>query len=512
MPVEDRRVDELRQPGRRDPAPPRPLFRERDGEGAGLAGTTRLVLVGRTLFILALVLCIALRGAVSPLVLLGVVCLVGVSLAVGALSPPVAAATLRSYRLCILVAGGLALYLVFQSWSFLGNPFANPLWSRVDRLLGADVAAISVAPATTRGALFTLVAPFLVFSAGLALFQRDEGGVVLLRWLTAMGVAFAVFGLLQVAFFPRSLLFSEKTAYLDSLTASFVNRNTAGTFLGVASFAVLTLALRPVRQGEVRYSFFGLLTDPDAPAPQRRSAFLMLSCLFAILFALFLTRSRGALLATAIAYVAIIPFLILDSGGSRPPAVKGARSRLAALGRPAAVAVGVAILTLGVVGLFGGLTIHRMETRGVDAARLCVYWSMLDAIGQNWRFGTGFGTFESVFPIYRSAGCGAPGDVFLRAHNIYLEALLGLGIGFVPLLIGGALHIVGNFVAGLRRRRSMRVVPIIALGAVALVALHSLVDFSLQIPGMAAFFAAYLAAATTISLGRGRGSATSRRP
>ncbi len=41
-----------------------------------------------------------------------------------------------------------------------------------------------------------------------------------------------------------------------------------------------------------------------------------------------------------------------------------------------------------------------------------------------------------------------------------------------------------------------------ALGAMVLVGLHGLVDFSLQIPGMAAYFATYLAAATTISLGR----------
>ncbi len=144
-----------------------------------------------------------------------------------------------------------------------------------------------------------------------------------------------------------------------------------------------------------------------------------------------------------------------------------------------------------------------MATQGVDEARLCVYASTLKAIGENWRFGTGFGTFESVFPIYREAGCGSFGSIFLRAHNIYLEGALGLGAVFAPILIGGLAHVIGNLRHGIRRRRRMRLASTLGLGAVALVALHGLVDFSLQIPGMAAYFAAYLAAVTTISLGGG---------
>jgi hypothetical protein len=48
----------------------------------------------------------------------------------------------------------------------------------------------------------------------------------------------------------------------------------------------------------------------------------------------------------------------------------------------------------------------------------------------------------------------------------------------------------------------MRFAPVGGLAALVLVALHSVVDFSLQIPGFNVYFAAVMAAAVTASLGR----------
>ena len=42
------------------------------------------------------------------------------------------------------------------------------------------------------------------------------------------------------------------------------------------------------------------------------------------------------------------------------------------------------------------------------------------------------------------------------------------------------------------------------LAALILASLHSVVDFSLQIPGLGVSFAAIMAATVTVSLGRGR--------
>ncbi|MGO8388838.1 1,4-beta-xylanase, partial [Rhizobium johnstonii] len=83
--------------------------------------------------------------------------------------------------------------------------------------------------------------PFFTFLTGLLLCDTDQRARKVLTglWLTA-GII-AVFGLLQFLLFPNILIVVEKRAYLDSLTAVFVNRNTAATFLGLGTLLMLTL-------------------------------------------------------------------------------------------------------------------------------------------------------------------------------------------------------------------------------------------------------------------------------
>lgn len=64
--------------------------------------------------------------------------------------------------------------------------------------------------------------------------------------------------------------------------------------------------------------------------------------------------------------------------------------------------------------------------------------------------------------------------------------------------------LIGAFVRGARKRHRLRFAPVVGLAALSLATLHSIVDFSLQIPGFMVYFAAAMAAATSISLGRGR--------
>jgi O-antigen ligase len=126
------------------------------------------------------------------------------------------------------------------------------------------------------------------------------------------------------------------------------------------------------------------------------------------------------------------------------------------------------------------------------------------AIRDNAILGAGFGTFQDVFPVYRDSACAGVRGVWERAHNVFLEGWLGLGAPFLVALAIGYAVLIGVFVHGARKRRRLRFAPIIGLAALVLATLHSIVDFSLQIPGFMVYFAAATAAAATISLGRGR--------
>ncbi|MBP0575551.1 hypothetical protein J8J27_33020, partial [Mycobacterium tuberculosis] len=78
--------------------------------------------------------------------------------------------------------------------------------------------------------------------------------------------------------------------------------------------------------------------------------------------------------------------------------------------------------------------------------------------------------------------------VWDRAHNVFLEFALGVGVpAAAGVLVALYAVLTTTFVIGWRRRRRLVCAPITGIAILVLLTLHSLVDFSLQIPGMAVF-------------------------
>ena len=215
-----------------------------------------------------------------------------------------AAAPIAAPRLARLQALALLLLAALLAFAF-GRPCRTailrsstpPGETLGDAILGVSPrGSISVAPGLTLAAAPALAAPFLAFAVALACCQTDEEALRLWRGLAYFGAVYAAFGIVQEVFWPDQLLLEPKQFYLGDLTASFVNRNTAGTFFGVAlllNLALLFADLRVVRLA--RLARQGKWSG--------RSAALLVH-LFAVLdcaAALFLTRSRGAIGATLIA-------------------------------------------------------------------------------------------------------------------------------------------------------------------------------------------------------------------
>ncbi len=99
-------------------------------------------------------------------------------------------------------------------------------------------------------------------------------------------------------------------------------------------------------------------------------------------------------------------------------------------------------------------------------------------------FGSGLGTFAWAFPVYRSGDISMYG-VYDRAHNTLLEIAAEAGLPFAGLVVIGWAIVFVALMRGVRTRRRDRVVPAAALAVALLAVLHSMVDFSLQIPGFA---------------------------
>jgi O-antigen ligase len=453
------------------------------------------VLLGR-LFLAALALTVIAYGSVETVPLNFAVSVFALLAGFSALDPVRATAVGRLQALAVIVLACLLICCVMQILA-LGGALAHGAWKSVNDLVGPVEGTISVAPGMTRDAIPALALPFLVFLGALAFFQDDDGGMLLWRALAYFGTGCAAFGIFQELFLPEQLLFTQKRFYVGSLTATFVNRNSAGTFFGIALLLNMGLFFFHLRRIAAASLVRRLLyLDIGWRDKYSRLLFHALLCLI-VAVALFLTQSRGAVGATFVAAVVAVTLMTTRRLTSEKSVHQPKNLRnYAAL-------IGSVLVLVGLFALFAGRSVYRMETQGTEDARWCTFASVLEAIKDHPLLGTGFGTFQEVFPAYRNAECAGIFGVWDRAHNFFLEGYLGLGIPFAVALGIGYTVLITVFVRGLGNRHKLRFVPTMGLSVLILVSLHSVVDFSLQIPGVAAFCAAAMACAATISLGLG---------
>jgi O-antigen ligase len=127
----------------------------------------------------------------------------------------------------------------------------------------------------------------------------------------------------------------------------------------------------------------------------------------------------------------------------------------------------------------------RFDLEGLaDEGRLETYRSTLRMIADHPWFGTGLGTFAYAFPAYRSANVSVWG-VWDLAHNTLLEVAADMGLPIAALVVVAWLVIFAVLIRGALIRRRDLIVPVAALSVGLLAVLHSLVDFTLQMPGYA---------------------------
>ncbi|WP_182422187.1 O-antigen ligase family protein [Aureimonas sp. ME7] len=414
------------------------------------------------------------------------------------------------------VSATLAIALVLAAWVLLQampDPpvlVVHPIWREAAERLGQELAAsVSVAPERTLGALPAILAPLLVFASVLLLYRSDRDALRLLRFLAVLGSLVAVFGIVQHFAFPNTLLWAPKRAYRDSLTGVFANRNTAATFLGCTMLLLMGLAARRLNGRPAPLALWVLMTEPGR-ARREWPLVLTVLALFVVAIAVFLTKSRAGVTSSLMA-AAILAFLLQ----ARRPVRRRSRTRQRSRWRRRSArwfgSTAILVVLLGgALVVFGGQTLRRVSLAGFNDDRFCVLPGMWRAARDAWPMGTGAGTFDLVFPAYRDPTCGIYW-VWDRAHNVFLEGVVTLGVVF-PLVCALAYGVLLAALArGLRDRRRERFAPAVGLAVLALLTMHDLLDFSVQIPGMAVFAAALLGATVAISTRESpsRGSAQS---
>lgn len=453
-------------------------------------------------YAILVVLVLLPEGAVrsAPLYLLAVPVLVLAALVSAAISPA------RPHRLMlnvtVAVAAVLALWACLQALRFEGNPFANPVWRSASEVLGALPGSISIVPADTLATIIPVLLPFAVFTTGVLLFQSDASATRLLRFLAISGGLIAVYGLIQYELFPDYLMFRKKDYYLDDLTSVLVNRNSIATYLGAAllvNAGFLFDSLVPVspRRGRAGAAFHA-----DRLLQVNAYSVLHGSLVFVTLIALLLTRSRGGVAATLVALSALSVFLVIDGYWRIGQRTRRALTATARARKWASVTVAAAFVVLTFF-VLGGRVLMRADMQGADDARFCAYPSIVQLLKDNWFLGTGLGSFREAYERYQDPIC-AQNRLWDRAHSFYLEGWIDLGVIFAAVLLVTVGGLVLIFISGMKTRKSRRWASATGASVLLLFLLHSIVDFSIQIPGVAVSFAAIMAATSVLSLNRVR--------
>ena len=298
---------------------------------------------------------------------------------------------------------------------------------------------------------------------------------VLLLAIATIGLVSALLGALQMASGPEAFRLYDQS-HRGWLTGFHANRNAAADALLIASLALSAWVVSGRTRLEVR-----------ALAP--------LAAAQAVLFvALVMTGSRTGIALTIVTLAFHVLIFQKFAAGA------GRRSLVGAMAMVGAVLIAIPVALSGTSRLAS--VAARFDVTG--DARATLWQDTLAAILAFWPAGSGLGTFSSAVSPFE-----APEhlDRFYpnRAHNDYFEFILETGVLAPLVMIGVAALIV--MLARRSWRQSIRQRPILlfAIGTLAIVALHSIVDYPLRnmaLACLAGVAAGMLVAAPRVAGGR----------
>jgi O-antigen ligase len=374
----------------------------------------------------------------------------------------------------------------------------NPVWAKASEALGRQlVPSVSIVRGQPFFALGLPLANMLALVLGLIVgvdSDRARRGVRVMAWA---GVGYAVYGIFALLFDPTQILWREKTAYIGSLTATFINRNTAAAYFGSCSAVWFVLLMAAIRRCLPRGTIEWKKVPQTLLIETRKDVLLRFVMLFICLSAMFMTGSRGGVLVSLM--ILILTFMVYFG---RDLSWRGV---LLALGG----CVAASLLLLYVLGSnIGG----RIDMQGLgDAGRLSAYRSTLKIIADNPWFGTGLGTFAFAFPAYRSADISIQG-LWGIAHNTHLEFASEMGIPLTLVIAVAWIAAIVVLSSRLRGRRRNMTAPLAALAVSFIALLHSSIDFSLQVAGYSMVVFALLGLGLSQAIVRDRAAIPVREP
>lgn len=289
------------------------------------------------------------------------------------------------------------------------------------------------------------------------------------RVLFGLGIGIAAVGILQKATAAHKIYWVRPSSGIGDF-GPYYNRDHAANLLLMSMAAGLGIFFSRTGHGPRADGF------PKERLRSLRSQGLLASGVLFLLLGILASGSRGALLAMPLAGAAVA---LLGAGFARDARRRRLRAAAALAGACAAVYLAYRF----VVAPAEAGTLVDESVMG----RLFIY-------GDSWRwwrdsplFGTGLGSFETIYPAYQDFSLQ---EIVMHAHSDWLEITLEAGLlGTFAALVAAALAAFAA-VRAWRAARSGEMRALIAggLAAAAAFSAHSLFEFSFQIPANAVIF------------------------
>jgi O-antigen ligase len=365
----------------------------------------------------------------------------------------------------LILCGVYAIVAIIQTIPHVIGELNDPSWQRANDLLDLN----ALPRISSRAEIPPLAAGhFLIFATsfinGFFVGTSRHNSAKLVQFAQYSILLYAIYGMAALMFTPNMVLWAPKLAYGGSLTATFINHNTAATFIGagvILWFCYAFSSLQSFRFSSIRLLLMTQSNEHRAFQIIARSAGA-LACFFALL----LTGSRGGLICSCLGL--LVAIILMASNRQKQG------FWYIVLSGGVALAVTVALLS----------RMGRIGSQGLlDDARWSVYGFCVEAIRRRPFLGAGVGTFADLFPSLRTDNFPSWG-VWDYAHSTILEIAVEMGIPVAAMIAIAALvslAILGRAAVKTedRSRRSLAAITGIAV----LSYLHSVIDFSLQIPG-----------------------------
>lgn len=316
---------------------------------------------------------------------------------------------------------------------------------------------LSISPGETTLMLVRQLGYGLFFLLVLQVSVNRNRARKLLLIIFGIATIHSLIGLISLFQLGDTILLLEKTAYYGAATGTFINKNSYATFLAMGAMCGMTILLEHDNNNGGQRSTLRLCLN--------LSNFVALAIIVSTVLA---TQSRmGALVMTCGIVFIIIPLSMLIQK-RKLPLVLGT--------------VFAAVCFCGMLAMKFGLDLFERISSTANSLdiRNQLYEQVFEMSLTRPLLGFGGGSFNLAYPLYHRPPV-SPDRIWDKAHSTYLSlwSELGYVIGSIPILI---FIVIGIFLLRtIFSKKERTTTSIAAFAALVVVALHSFVDFSLEI-------------------------------